>query len=275
MRNKTVYEDGIHDISNEDYHSSRGFSRTQVLLIKKSPYHFWYENIAGLASEKEKSDALDLGSAIHTMLLEPELFSKTYAVMPSINRRTTKGKEQYALFTQENSAKVVLTQEQYNKAYAMTHHARQHDIVNTLLEDAQFEKSIYWTDKETGLQFKVRPDIWSNKMIVDLKTTKELNPWSYVGSAYKYGYYLQCGMFFEACEAIGRPIDMFVHLVIEKEEPYVPTVFVMDEKAIEFGREQFNTYKRKIKECMDSDKWPAYSVQEISIPKYAMNDGDE
>jgi hypothetical protein len=263
MKHKKVYEDGIHDISNDEYHSSHGFSRTQVMLINKSPYHFWYENIAGLASEKEKSDALDLGSAVHTMLLEPELFMKTYAVMPSINRRTTKGKEEYASFIQEHADKIVLTQEQYNKAYAMTHHVRQHDIVNTLLENALFEKSIYWTDEETGLQFKVRPDIWSNKMIVDLKTTKDLNPMSYSCSAHKYGYYLQCWMFFEACEAIGKPIDMFVHLVIEKEEPYVPAVFVMGEKSINFGREQFNTYKRKIKECMETDKWPAYKVQEI------------
>jgi exodeoxyribonuclease VIII len=176
----------------------------------------------------------------------------------------------------ENSHKIVLTQEQYDTVYTMSYHVKQHEIIDTLIGEALFERSIFWTDKETGLQFKVRPDIWSNKMVVDLKTSKDAAPGLFINSAYRYGYYLQCGMFFEACEAIGRPIDMFVNLVIEKEEPYVPAVFIMNEKAIEFGREQFNVYKRKIKECMDSDKWPGYTVQEISIPGYAkINDEEE
>ena len=275
MKDKLKFEDGVHDISNDEYHSSMGFSRTQVLLMEKSPYHFWYETISGLASEQEKSDALDIGSAIHTMILEPELFSQEYAVMPEINRRTNKGKEEYALFIEENSDKIVLTQQQYSKVYAMTHHVRKHEIVHTLIENATFEKSIFWTDKETGLQFKVRPDIWSNKMVVDLKTSKDAAPGLFINSSYRYGYYLQCGMFFEACEAIERPIEMFVNLVIEKEEPYVPSAFIMNEKAIEFGREQFNTYKKKIKKCLDSDNWPGYAVQEISIPKNATINSDE
>lgn len=276
MNNKMKFEDGVHDISNEAYHSSYGLSRSQVMLLDKSPYHFWYHTVAGLATPYEDTDSKVLGHALHVMILEPELFAKEHAVMPKINRRTTKGKEEYALFIQENPDKIVLTQEQYNKMYAMTHHMRQHKIVHTLLENAQFEKSIFWTDKETGLQFKARPDIWSNKMIVDLKTTKDINPGLYKNSAYRYGYYLQCGMFFEACEAIGKPIDMFAHLAIEKEEPYVPAVFIMDEKAIEFGREQFNVYKRRIRECMETDNWPGYAVQEISIPGYAkINDEEE
>jgi len=269
MRDKIKYEDGIHDISNDEYHSSAGFSRTQVLLMSKSPYHFWYEHISGLASKKEKSEALDIGGAVHTMILEPHLFPDLYAVCPKVDRRTNAGKEVYAQFEAENINKTVLTQDQYNKVYAMTHHARQHDIVNTLLENAEFERSIYWTDEETGLQFKVRPDIWSNKMIVDLKTSRYSNVNLYKSSAYSNGYYLQAGMFFEACKAIGKPIEEFVNLVIEKDEPYVPMAFVMNKEAIEFGIEQFNNYKRKIKQCMEADRWPGYKIQEISIPGYA------
>ncbi len=290
------YEDGIHDISNEEYHSSKGFSRSQIMLMDKSPYHFWYSAVSGLASKKQETSSLNIGGAFHLMLLQPGLFDNEFIVKPKVDKLTKEvrlkdvGREEFDrvnqareaqslvnkhildIFERNAQGKTVLTQDQYNMIYSMVFHVKQHEIVDTLIGEAQFERSIFWTDKETGLQFKCRPDIWSNKMIVDLKTTKDANPRMYVNSAYRYGYYLQCGMFFEACEAIGRPIEMFVHLTIEKEEPYVPAVFVMDEKAVEFGREQFNAYKRKIKECMENGKWPGYKVQEISVPKYATID---
>lgn len=275
MTEKKKFEDGVYDISNEEYHGSEGLSRSQIILMDKSPYHFWFGAISGLSTKKEATDALNIGAAFHTILLEPDLFKEEYAVMPKIDRRTTKGKEDYALFTENNGHKIVLTQEQYDTVYTMAYHVKQHDIVHTLIGDAQFERSIFWTDKETGLQFKARPDIWSNKMVVDLKTSKDAAPGMFINSAYRYGYYLQCGMFFEACESIGRPIEMFVNLVIEKEEPYVPATFIMDEKAIDFGREQFRIYKNRIKECMDTENWPGYAVQEISIPKYATINTEE
>lgn len=276
MNEKKQYIDGIYDISNEEYHNSNGISRSQLMLMDKSPYHFWYKYLSGKYETNKSKEAFTVGSAFHTLLLEPELFDNEYAIMPKIDRRTTRGKEEFALFSIENSHKTIITQEQFEEVQCMASHVKEHDIVTTLLDNAQFEKSIFWTDKETELQFKCRPDIWSNKMIIDIKTSKDASPGLFINSAYKYGYYLQCGMFFEACEAIEKPIEMFINLVIEKEKPYVPAIYILDEKAIEFGKEQFKIYKNKIKKCLDENKWPGYLVQEISIPKYAtINDEEE
>lgn len=271
----TKYEDGVYNISNKEYHEAGGISRSKLILLDKSPHHFWYEVFSGLAETKKATPAMILGSAFHTLLLEPSLFSKEYAVSYKIDRRTTKGKEEYKIFMAENEGKIFLSEDEFNKVNKMVCLVKEHEVVTTLLDEAQFEQSIFWTDKETGIQFKTRPDIWSSKVIVDLKTSWDTNNYSFMRSALKYGYYLQAGMAFEACKAIGKPFEMFVVLAVEKEEPYAPSVFMMTDEALQFGIDQFHSYKRKLKECLDNDKWPAYSVQELGIPKYATTNDED
>lgn len=266
---KAHYEDGIYDISNEQYHAADAISRSKLIILDKSPFHFWYEVYSGDAPKNDPTPAMNIGSAFHTLLLEPNLFNQQYAVLPKVDRRTTKGKEQYEIFITENMGKIVLTEDQFGELNSMISHVRKHDIVNTLLEGAEFEKSIFWTDEETGLQFKSRPDILQSQMVVDLKTTNDASNHIFMRSAYNYGYYLQAGMAYEACKSIGRPLDNFSILAIEKQAPHVPSVFVMDKDAIQFGINQFNAYKMKLKKCLESNNWPAYMIQELSVPGYA------
>lgn len=271
----TVFKDGVYDISNEQYHNSSAVSRSKLMLLDKSPYHFWYETLSGLAKKQEATPAMNIGSAFHTMLLEPAKFQMEYAVAPKIDRRTKQGKEDWEIFTKSSEGKIILSDDQFSKISKMVELVSKHEIVTTLLDEAVYEQSIFWTDKETGLQFKTRPDIWSSKMVVDLKTTNNANLYSFSRSALEYGYYLQAGMAFEACKSIGKPFDMFVILACEKDEPHVPAVYIMKEEALNFGIEQFNTYKRRLKECLDSNKWEGYLVQELGVPKFAMINDEE
>jgi exodeoxyribonuclease VIII len=244
------------------------------MLLDKSPYHFWYETMSGLAIPKEETPSMVLGSLFHTLLLEPEKFQKEYAVSPKVDRRTTRGREDYEQFVAYAENKIILTEDQYLKASTMASQIKEHEIVKTLLDDARFEQSIFWTDQETGLQFKTRPDIWSRKMVVDVKTTTDASSHSFMRASLSYGYYLQAAMAFEACKALGEPFEMFVILACEKEAPHVPAVFIMDQDALQYGLNQFQSYKKILKKCMDEDKWPGYAVQELGLPTYATKEAE-
>ncbi len=270
MTTRTIFKDGIYDISNNEYHNSTAVSRSGLMYFNRSHYHYWYEYLSGLSPLREATPAMNIGSAFHTILLEPHLFDNEFAVAPSVDRRTKAGKELYESFSIESANKIILTIDQYEKAKAMADSARQHEIVNTLLDGSVFEQSIFWTDEETGLQFKTRPDIWSSKMIVDLKTIANASPHAMQRSALDYGYFLQAGMAFEACKAIGKPFEMFVILACEKEDPYLPAVYMMNNEALQFGIDQFTALKRQLKYCLDVNKWEGYGVQELSVPAYAI-----
>lgn len=267
---KIKFPDGIHDISNDEYHGADGISRSRLMLLEQSPYHFWYECLSGMAEKREATPAMNIGGAFHTLLLEPHLFDNEFIVAPKMDRRTAAGKIDYAVFMDESQGKIVLTEEQYHKAALMAEQALSHEIVKTLLDEAQFEKSIFWTDKETGLQFKSRPDIWSNKMVVDLKTTKDATRYKFERSAMEYGYYLQAGMAYEGAKALEMPFEMFVILAVEKEMPHAPAVFPMSDDALQYGIDQFQHYKRMLADCLSSNKWDTYPVHELTVPMYAI-----
>src|SRR5690606_34184749 len=116
---KEKFKDGIYDITNDQYHGSDGISRSQLMLLNKSPYHYWYSVVSGLAPRQEATPAMLIGSAFHTLLLEPHLFEHEYCIMPKIDRRTSAGKEEWAAFMERSQGQTVLTDDQYQKAYSM------------------------------------------------------------------------------------------------------------------------------------------------------------
>jgi exodeoxyribonuclease VIII len=84
------------DISNEDYHAGDGVSKSQLDMVALSPALLQWQKSAPVDTEKLK--ALDMGTALHCLLLEPEEFDKRFIVAPQFNRRTTAGKEDEAAF---------------------------------------------------------------------------------------------------------------------------------------------------------------------------------
>ena len=76
--------------SNEVYHQSKAISSSALKTIyKKSVYHY-------LNQAPRYGGALQLGSAIHTAVLEPEKFYDEYYISPKIDKRTKAGKEEAA-----------------------------------------------------------------------------------------------------------------------------------------------------------------------------------
>ena len=265
-----IYEDGIYDLSNEEYHASSAISRSQLKLMDKSPYHFWYHVLSGENIPARSSESLNIGSAFHTLLLEPHLFEKEFAIAPKVDRRTKAGKEAFAEFSASAEGKIILSAEQFSTVSTMVRHVASHEIVTTLISDAQYEKSIFWTDEATGLQFRVRPDIWSEKIVVDLKTTKETNIHKFKWGALDYGYYLQAGMIYEACQSLGRPFEAFAILACEKDVPHVPVVYTLDGDALQYGIDKFQHYKKRLKKCIDTNTWEGYGIHALTVPAGAI-----
>lgn len=84
------------DISNEAYHAGDGVSKSQLDLVAINPALLAWQRNAPV--DTEKLQALDMGTALHCLLLEPEEFDKRFIVAPQFNRRSNAGKEEEAAF---------------------------------------------------------------------------------------------------------------------------------------------------------------------------------
>jgi exodeoxyribonuclease VIII len=264
-------QQGVHDITNDEYHASEGLSRSALMSFRKTPYHYWNEYLnPERPAKKEASPALTFGNLLHTYILEPDKILERYIVVKKIDRRTKEGKMYWDELELTKGNREIITEEVFAEAEKIAESVTKHDQARELITGAQFEKSIYWNDPHTGLLCKARPDIWHVNMVCDLKSTMNAGAREFQNSLYQYGYYIQAGMI---CEALRHVLDVdirnFIFIALEKEFPYAHAIYKLDELALEQGIAVFKNTLLKIKECVDKNEWPSYETQIITLPAYA------
>lgn len=262
-------ETGVFDYTNEQYHASDGLSRSSLWTFKQLPYKFWYEKLSGQHEPPADKEAFMLGDLVHALTLEPLSVSERYIQYPAIDRRTKQGKLDYEAFLEQSKGKTAVKQETFLQATSMHQSLLANPTVCQLLSDAMMEKSIYWTHEPTGLLCKARPDIWNGAIVSDLKTTQDASYRGFQSSAYKYGYFLQAAMIYEALKSIGEPISQFVFICVEKAPPYCVGLYLLDDEALQFGLDLFHSLMNRIAHCFQKNSWPDYEIQKLCIPRYA------
>ncbi len=269
MQDRIQLDDGIHDIPNELYHSSSGISRSVLMQFKRSPYHYHKRFHNPDYVTPASTPALIMGDVVHTIVLEPHKADERYVIKPSFDRRTKAGKIEYEKFMCGVQGRMVIDQDMLSQALKMGLSIRDHELAQAVLKDARIEQSIYFTHQETGLQCKVRPDIWNGTLVGDLKSTNDASYYAFQRSALNYGYFLQAGMIYEALKSIEIIMEKFVFIAVEKEEPNAVAVYELDEECIDYGVEQFNTLMMQLYECRMKESFPSYPFATIALPKYA------
>lgn len=261
---------GVHDIPSEKYHSLPHVSRSQLLKLRKTPLHYWYEYESGLAKTEESKEHFVFGSAFHTAILEPHLFHKEYVVSPKFDRRTKQGKIDAEFWNIEHQGKQSLDQEQYDKIIAMNKVVQASDQAMTIINNAKIEQSFFWKDEETAVGVKARPDIWQPTVIGDLKSSMDASQYTFEKSIYTYGYHIQAAMIREAHQILfEKDIEDFVYIVIEKEPPYAMAIYILDESALIKGADDYKKLLFRLAECRYNKLWPGYPSAIVKLPNYA------
>ncbi|EIH7883064.1 exodeoxyribonuclease VIII, partial [Escherichia coli] len=196
-------EPGIYyGISNENYHAGPGVSKSQLDDIADTPALYLWRKNAPVDTTKTKT--LDLGTAFHCRVLEPEEFSNRFIVAPEFNRRTNAGKEEEKAFLMEcaSTGKTVITAEEGRKIELMYQRVMALPLGQWLVESAgHAESSIYWEDPETGILCRCRPDkiIPEFHWIMDVKTTADIQ--RFKTAYYDYRYHVQDAFYSDGYEA--------------------------------------------------------------------------
>jgi exodeoxyribonuclease VIII len=134
-----------------------------------------------------------------------------------------------------------------------------HREARALIEaDGIAEGSYFWTDEQTGLDCKCRPDkhIESQSLLVDVKTTPSLVKFSY--SVDDYRYYVQDAWYCDGVSRFGDPVRM-EFLVIQKTIEcgrYPVMVVKLPQEAIEYGRDVYREDLERYAEFLSSGAQP-------------------
>ena len=280
------FENGIHAITNEQYHSSEGISRSDLVRFKKSPMHFKHKQTL------EETEALIIGELVHTLVLEPQLFDIKFIIKPSLDKLPPElrlkdvGKEEFEKnklerkLTQEknktlmdeflllSSDKKIIEHAHYVKAKCYADAVNNHEFKQYLQQGYRVENSIFFRHELTGLQCKVRPDAWLGDIVIDLKTAADGSYKSFQSSAINNGYFLQAGMIKRALESLNKPLKNFIFVVVEKKEPFAIGIYKLDDEALEYGANEFDTLMVELNKYIQKNEFPDYGIQTLSIPAW-------
>ena len=258
-----------HDLTNAEYHASPAISKSGLDLIRKAPalYKWRREN------PSEPTPAMRLGSLTHTAALEPDLFAATVIARPEgIDRRTSAGKADWAVFEIMAAGREILTGEEIDKLNAIRRAVYAHPAAaKALAGSPTIEQSIFWD--ADGIACRCRPDAVTERgVIVDLKTTRDASPEGFAKSIVQYRYHVQAAFYSDGYEAaFGSPPRGFVFIAVETEPPYLVAVYVASEAMIQRGRVDYQTDLDTFRRCQESGTWPGYSDAPLTIdlPKWA------
>jgi len=248
----------VENMPNDEYHKGKGISKSTLDMAAADPYRpIWARKCP---QDQDKIKTFDFGDAMHAICLEPDRLKSEFVVMPPFNLRTNAGKEDRQRFVLDHLNHKILTDAEHRQLNLMFESVMAHSEARALIEaDGIAEGSYFWTDEQTGLDCKCRPDkhIHSQNLLVDVKTTPSLTKFCY--SVDDYRYYVQDAWY---CDGVSRfhdkPVEM-EFLVIQKTIEcgrYPVMVVRLPEEAIEYGRAVYRQDLNRYAEFLASEQEP-------------------
>lgn len=266
-----IYE----DVPAGTYHKWLGASQSRLLTLRdKSPAHMKWE----MEHPAEVTPAMALGSAIHTAVLQPDLFARRGLRDIEGDGRTKAVKDARAQLRAEHPGCVILAPQDYDICIAVRDAVTAHPIARALL-DGPAERSVVWMDEATGVMCKARFDEMPIGIgaITDLKTTIDASPAAFTRAIYRFGYYIQAAHYLAGARAREIDADFFTIIAVEKEEPYAVAVYHIRDDAIQAGADELRPLLARYAYCEVTGEWPGYPAEaiEISLPPWAWAQVDE
>lgn len=265
------------ELSLEDYHrdvvpgGSLSSSGARAILDPGCPAQFHYDR----QHPKPPKAEFELGTAVHTEVLGS---GPANVVTDYDSWRTKAAQVERDKIRAAN--RIPLLAAEGEQVAAMAAAIRQHPIAGPLFTPGTgiAEQSLYWTDPETSVMCRCRPD-WLKELpdltlAVDLKTTKDASPAGISKAIADYGYHQQDPFYLDGIQhVLGKPAR-FVFVFISKTPPYLITVRELSDADRAIGRAKNARALRIYAECERTGHWPDWTgdtpdIPYISLPPWA------
>jgi len=272
MSNKMKLIDGL---SNKEYHELNSISSSFVKTLAISPAHA--KN--SLEVKFEASSAMNLGTVVHSLVLEPENFDNDIIVLPEdaprkpskaqINAKkpspaTTEAIEWWDEFNLEAEGKLIISPDEYSKATRIAESVFNHSVAKDLLTNGVAEQSVMF--ELEGLDCRCRPDYFKGDVVVDLKTAVDASPSGFASAVAKYRYDIQQSFYMSGCEFAKQ----FIFVVVETKSPYAVGVYELSADDVLSANEKVSKLLHKWKACEDIGHYPAYAdhIVKLKLPNW-------
>jgi len=183
---------------------------------------------------------------------------------------------------QHGDAEEIVTPAMLEQAEAMADAAWSHGANAALLTGGRAEETVTWTDAATGLDCKGRLDYITPLGLVDLKSTRNIEPRRFLRDAASYGYHGQLAFYHDGAVTAGvlpPDADPPRLIAVQSSAPWDVAVYSLPHAVLEAGRAWYRSLLEKLLDCTEAEWWPgvAPGVLDLDLPGWAagMDDEDE
>jgi hypothetical protein len=252
-------------LSDADYFAHPAISKSSLSLLAKCPAYYRYWSEVG----RPKTKAMDLGSAVHCGVLEPELFNERYVMNPGIDRRSNAGKAAFAEWQQTHVGKTVLSEDEWYQAQAMIDAVKAHPLSQLVFKKGLAEHAAFWKSDIGDINCKAKAD-WidtEHGILVDLKTTENASYEAFQRSMMQYGYGMQLAYYLDGCRQAIKDVEIndAVIIAVESKAPYLVGFYRPTEAMLEHGRREYRRALETYHHCVSTNDWPGLPSQFVDI----------
>lgn len=254
-------------MDNEAYHAHPANGASMLKVADTDPWLFneMFRKKSIPPADYSNKTPVIIGDACHQILLEQKEPDSVIAFYPDDCKKSNGAinPKPAAQYREEMAAqgKVVVKDDDFRRIIQICNSFNR-DPISKLIgqEDVICEQPIFWTDLQTGLECKCKPDFMRVGETIDcydLKISENPDPkvWSRIARRLKY--YLQVAHYSNGLAHVySRPVT-FTFVVVESKAPHRITKFKFDDISMERANESYVKLLSELARRIEKDDWTA------------------
>ena len=270
----TQYEPGMEIVPpcaiigmpNDVYHAHPAISKSGLDLIHRSPAHFQY------SAKRDSTRAMEIGTAIHCAILEPERFAAEYVLLRDVKDRRA---SEYRKAKEVHGGEYVLTSTEADNVAGMQESVRSQYAI----PKGRAEVSLFAVCARTGVAVKCRFDLLTDDgHAIDLKKTQDSSREAFAKSIYNYRYHVQQAFYSYVYYLVfGRDLESFTFLAVEEQHPHIAMPYTIGFESAGIAHSEMQADLDRYAACVQDNDWPGYerTDEPLELPAWALAQYDE
>jgi hypothetical protein len=254
-------------VDNDSYHRLSAIGSSGLKALAKSPAHFWAEYEDPDREPKEATEAMEFGTLIHAIVLEPE-------TVRDVSRKLSAKVVRNINVAQKVASSILGLPD----AQAIVNHRGMAERTLLWKEPVRdLAGRIHWVECKIRPDYLIPPD--QGGIILDVKSSKDASPGEFPRQAYNLGYHIQaawyCRGYMVCYGAKERPSFRF--LAGEKTAPFLAASYEASQAFLDAGARKIQGLLQTLVQCRSTGIWPGYSseTQSLDLPRWAKENYDE
>lgn len=245
------------------------------VIFHDSPAHYWASSpLNPERIDREDTSALTLGRAAHHLLLGEADFARHFAVRPERWDSWRSRDAQAWRAEQAAAGRTPLLPVHIAAITGMAKALAAHPLVRAGILSGGIEQSLFWSDPETGIWQKSRPDAMPGASgdFADLKTCVSVKTEALERTIAEYGYQMQAALLADGALAVtAAAMASFTLVFVEKTPPHCVRIVTLKDADLDRGRKQNRAALTLFARCLKENRWPGpgrHDAEYLGIPSW-------